>query len=578
MRNSKNINATARWITGITAGVCTLWVLGGCVATKTEVSPYPGSQPAKEQAPRAGLEQERIVWAEPQQEVKPEAPVKDVLMPTLTMINDRIFAYEQKLKEIEALKLEAESRSNTSREQLQLIDHCRRQVTDVLVEYNALHERLLKKTELPAAQLLAGDSLLRISDKDIEFLESDCLQGFGTTQAVASPMVGQSAITSLHADEKILKDAFNQGDYVKVINRYEQLPLEAGQRPAFDITFLYGQALLKTQREIEARKIFNDLLTVIRDQDQAQWEFRLMQLIGDLEFGLEIYDGARIRYKEINSVYDALSVKNSWANQQLTALDINRYQSDEIKAYAALLKSYLGYNPGRDGYSVVEQIEAYIQQFPYSPVSSNADFLLEMAQKQADDWLASILQRIDELAEQKKFQEALLLIERVPKGILPVAKQEALRRKSEQLITSESIVIETDRLVQEQELEEDWNRGMTLLEGKKYDEAIEVFTNLLASSYEAKARMRIDEAAFLAANEDRQRAAELFVRANRTVDLESKKKLLFASRQLLQDILIKYPQAGLSDKVKRNLLRIEEEIGRLDPTLLSVPTTVGGSS
>lgn len=261
--------------------------------------------------------------------------------------------------------------------------------------------------------------------------------------------------------------------------------------------------------------------------------------------------------------------------QQLSALDRNVYQTDEVRSYAQLLKAYLGYNPDRDGYGVVEQAQKYIAKYPYSLVASNADLVLERAQKEADAWLKSVLARIDRLVEEKKFQEALLLIERVPRDILPVEKQEMLRRRSEQLLTAESISIETTRLVQEQELQEEWNQGMLLLEGREYDQAIEVFTSLSASSYADKARERIDEAAKLAAREGRQRAAEIFMRANRTADLESRIKLLFASRTLLQDILIKYPQSGLSDKVNRNLARIEEEINRIDPTLLTTPVTVG---
>lgn len=301
-----------------------------------------------------------------------------------------------------------------------------------------------------------------------------------------------------------------------------------------------------------------------------------MQLIGDLEFGLEIYDGARGRYNEIVDVYEDLGGKNQWAQQQLSALDRNVYQTDEVSAYARLLISYLSYNPDRDGYDVVKRAQEYRAKYPYSPVSSNADTLLGLAKAEADLWLESLLVRIDGLVEEKKFQEALLLIERVPQNILPAEKQEMLRRKNEQLLTAESISIETGRLVQEQELQEQWNNAMLKFEAGDYDKAIEDFTALLASSYQQKAQERIDEAARLAAVRDRQRAAEIFMRATRTADVENKVKLLFASRKLLQEILIKYPQSGLIDKVNRNISRIEEEINAIDPTLLTSPTTVGG--
>ena len=548
---------------------CLLLLLSGCVAQKQVVDPYSAKQQRDD---ISGSQRDEGIISTPKVEEPDVLPVKDLLMPTLTLINDRIYAYEQKLEELRELQENTVSRP-PSQETLNAMSDCRAQLQNVLVEYNALNQRLLQKTDLQAAQLLAADSLLQISEKDINYLESSC------QNLVAAPPVIQQQLPvqmrSLHAEEQVLKAAAAVDEYAKVISHYEQLPLEAGQVPPFDTTFLYGQALLKTSREPEARRVFADLLSVIRSQDQAQWEFRLMQLIGDLEFGLEIFDSAKDRYKELAATYEGLASKNEWALQQLSALDRNVYQTDEVRSYAQLLKAYLGYNPDRDGYGVVEQAQKYIAKYPYSPVASNADLVLERAKKEADAWLQSVLARIDRLVEQKKFQEALLLVERVPRDILPVEKQEMLRRKSEQLLTAESISIETSRLVQEQELQEEWNQGMLLLEAREYDQAIEVFTSLMASSYAGKARERIDEAAQLAAREDRQRAAEIFMRANRTADTESKIKLLFTSRKLLQDILIKYPQSGLSDKVNRNLVRIEEEINRIDPTLLTTPVTIG---
>ena len=50
--------------------------------------------------------------------------------------------------------------------------------------------------------------------------------------------------------------------------------------------------------------------------------------------------------------------------------------------------------------------------------------------------------------------------------------------------------------------------------------------------------------------------------------MDARVKLLFESRELLNNILVKYPQSELGDKVKRNLMRIEEEIMAIDPSLL----------
>jgi tetratricopeptide (TPR) repeat protein len=523
-----------------------------------------------------GLAVDEPVSREPEKDNEPVVNVQDVLLPTLTLVNNRIYEYEEKLKALQKIQQQAVEQT-LNQDILNTISDCRVELQNILVEYNALHKRLMKQTDLQAAELIAGDSLLAISQKDIGYLEGKCGQDSLTTSSFDKP-VNQVRITSLFEQEQMLKDAFDNNDFSQVINIYEELPLESEQAPPFDVTYLYGQALMKTNRSIEARKVFTDLLATIRLGDQALWEFRLMQLIGDLEFGLEIYDGAREKYKEIGTIYNNLGNKNEWAVQQVAALDRSSYDNDEVREYALLLRSFLEYNPDRDGYTVVGLGEKYVETFPYSTVSSNVDELIVKARKQADDWLDSVFARIDAFSENGQYQQALLFIERIPRSILPIDKQEKLKRKSEELITSESIAIETDRLVVEQEFEADWNKAMTLLEAKQYDRAIEVFTTLLASPYEVKARLRIDEAAQLAAREDRQRAAELYVRSKRTTDFESRKKLLFASRKLLQDILIKYPQSDLTDKVKRNIVRLEEEISSIDPALLNSPGLVGEES
>ncbi len=553
-----------------------VWVVlvSGCVVEKKVVNPYEEKQ-RREAAMRAeGLDMET---PQPDNKLNEDTTatvnVQDVLLPTLTLVNDRIYAYEEKLTSLQKLQQQVAAQT-LNQEILNTISDCRVELQGILVEYNALHKRLMKQTELQAAELLAGNNLFRISERDIKYLEGKCGQNLTTVPSIAKP-VNQVQIKSLFGEEQQLKDAFSENNFATVISIYDNLPLESGQTPSFDVTYLYGQALLKTNRAVEAKKVFTDLLTTIRRNDQSQWGFRLIQLIGDLEFGLGIYDGARNKYKEIGAIYGDLANNNDWAVKQLSALERNGAKNDEVSEYAALLKSYLEYNPDRDGYTVVDLGLKYVDRFPYSTVSSNADALLLKAKQLADAWLTSVLKRIDTLSANGQYQEALLFIERVPKSILPVEKQEMLRRKGEELVTSESISIETDRLVVEQELETDWNKAMNLLEAKQYDHAIEVFSSLLASSYESKAQIRIDEAARLAANEDRQRAAELYVRAKRTTDLESKKKLLFASRKLLQDILIKYPQADLTEKVKRNLVRIEEEISSVDPALLTSPAVVG---
>jgi len=58
---------------------------------------------------------------------------------------------------------------------------------------------------------------------------------------------------------------------------------------------------------------------------------------------------------------------------------------------------------------------------------------------------------------------------------------------------------------------------------------------------------------------------KLFVRARKTSDQESRKKLLFASYRVLKAILIKYPDTTVTEKVNKNLQTIETSSPPLIP-------------
>jgi outer membrane protein assembly factor BamD (BamD/ComL family) len=114
------------------------------------------------------------------------------------------------------------------------------------------------------------------------------------------------------------------------------------------------------------------------------------------------------------------------------------------------------------------------------------------------------------------------------------------------------------------ELQKIWDQAMADMQAKEYDKAIAGLTGLLNTSKGAEARAKVAEASRLAAQEDRKKAADLFVRASHATSTQARRDLLLSSRMLLEDILRKYPQSGLEDKVRRNLNRINQELADLD--------------
>ena len=66
----------------------------------------------------------------------------------------------------------------------------------------------------------------------------------------------------------------------------------------------------------------------------------------------------------------------------------------------------------------------------------------------------------------------------------------------------------------------------------------------------------------------RKDAASLFIRAGKTSDYEKKRELLVSSYGMLTEILVRYPQTDLLDKVNQNISILEEQIKKFDPALL----------
>lgn len=558
-----------------------LLFFGGCVAEKQMIPPYQGrverEVAVQEQGVEPSVSRTTTVVDVSKQPLETEGDIfsdADLLLPILTHVNERIYSYEQRRNAWMALNAKIAS-LNLTEQKLEKIARCGQQLEDILEQYNSFHQRLLLEESVTTRQLLQGEAFLALDKLDLQFLESDC--NAITTAGQALPLALSTDVDVVRQQKKEIDEAFAAGNYEQTIAGYEHLQATSGVEPSFDLTYAYGRSLMKSGRENEARSVFKELLARIRQQDQAQWEFTLMQLIGDLDFAFEDYQPAQEQYDEIIKIYEGLSDRNNWAKQQLSALHVADEQSEEVKAYANLLRSYLAYNPDRDGFSVADKAEHFVNSYPYSLVASSADHLVVTSRKDAEQWYQKIVQQVDKLAAEGKYQEAMLVIERIPRTILPVEKQRQLLDKSQELATTEAMTRESTRLAEEQQAQESWNKGMAYLQSREYDQAIESFRKLLGGTSDERARKKIDEAAGLAAQEDRRRAAELFVRSNRTSDMESRKRLLLASRQLLQDILIKYPQSDLIDKVRRNLKRIEEAINNIDPTLLTSPLTINGS-
>ena len=582
----------------IVVTILVLFGLSGCVGKRI-------SQPRP-------VNQSQQVSAAKKAAVEQGIHTREVLMPAIARVSQRIAAYKEKQKSWQDLNSRKGS-LNLSPGQVDQLSVCRNQVTDMLRGYERLHEKLLSERSLNGSRRLITGTLLGIERKDIVYLEGGCPQ---MARLSGSAFSGAKSSTGMSPAEADMTTALAKGEFNRVIQAYEMIQLAPGEQPGLGMSHKYGIALMKNGQEQKARRFLKDLIPGARQQGNSQLVLELIQLQGDLYFASGNYSAARSQYRDFQREFNKLNILNNRTEQQLAALSAANSQPKEIRAYAELLRGDLRYNPQRDGFIIVQQAQAFAQRYPQSMVRTSAVELGRRADEQAQLWFSGLLQHADRLNTDNKPGEAIAFLNQVPADILPLDKQEVLQRKkgmlsgrssfpstvpdtpsgiieekipspdqtasgettisSVRVISPETAVAETGNHVRVTALQETWDQGIVRMQAKEYDSAIAIFTVLINTSYGVKAGIHIEEAARLAADADRKKAAKLFLRADRTRDTDARKQLLLSSRALLEDILVKYPQAGLDDKIRRNLGRIDKELDSIERII--APTAMNGAN
>ncbi len=492
-----------------------------------------------------------------------------VALPDMEYVNDRIFEYGRKLerwKELDSQAVVLDLDEEASEEMVR----CFRELQKVLGGYNKIHGDLLQQDFMSSADLISNREILQLEQRDITFLESSCGRLLKSGEDKGAGWEQRQEKADLPQIETLVERYSKNNEFEEIIQVWQQIPEYQLDRVHLNTRISYGNALMAMHQEEEAAKIYQEIVDLMSASDDQQTDIlSLRRILADLYTASGSYDRAEDQYVEISNDYKNLEKIEGWAILQLSILERSEAGSPELQEYSSLLRNYLGFTPGRDGYKLVWQADKFLVDYPYSPVSSNVDIIKSSTQAEADKWLEVFLGEVDVLAEEERFQDALLKLETLQEDILSGEKLVLIRQKTDDLTLAEAVSRETQKIEKIQALQKQWNDALILIDKGSYDEAIEILTAMLDSEYALKADKKISEASLLAARAERRKAADLFIRFTKTTDLESKKKLLIDSRRRLVDILIKYPNVEITDKVIGNIARVEKEMNAIDPSLIS---------
>ncbi len=98
----------------------------------------------------------------------------DLLSPTLTSVNNRIYSYERRLEEWKKVEKKMAGATTVPPDKAGRMEECRLQLQDILNGYHTLRNRLLQAGPVDAGLLPAGDLLLQLNRQDVDYLEGGC--------------------------------------------------------------------------------------------------------------------------------------------------------------------------------------------------------------------------------------------------------------------------------------------------------------------------------------------------------------------------------------------------------------------
>ena len=442
---------------------------------------------------------------------------------------------------------------------------CMRALERILTGYSLLLERMQQSDTVPFDRIAAVDPK-NMQQLDIEFLESRCGELLAMDLPARDEFTPEAVPeVSFDAAQKLIVSHVEQENYQGALLAYGRLAQDfPGQKPSLSTRLNYGLALRYTGQIEAAARHFKNML---ESGDLAIEPLSLQREIADLLLASGNIAAAESYYDSFILGHESIGAEKTWAEEQLDFLHSADPGSEAMTAYMKLLREFQMYDYRVDAPRLNKAINSFATEYAGSPVAVSALRLKTFAQDQLKSWFERQMVKIDFLVAEKRYTEAIDILKGMTRYYLPAELQAVVQSTYYEVAQAENQEIETQRRIQEMELTEQWDAAANLLDSQRYDLAISAFEALMGTEYEDKAKMKIIEAANLAAGQMRKEAASLFIRAGKTPDLEQKKELLLASHRLLTDILARYPQTDLLDKVHQNLAILEAQIKRFDPVL-----------
>jgi tetratricopeptide (TPR) repeat protein len=501
------------------------------------------------------------------QEDQPLVQVERYLrLPTVSHVDRRMSLYGEKLARWETLAEQTMNLGLVERRPANWSE-CFTAMENLFQNYSRLLEEVLKQDLPTVREEELGVDPWQLYYDDIAYLEGDCEQVFVTTAALVTGWDNRYKPASVQESEAAIGQYVDQGHYEQAIRTFQNLRNDnPNQNFKEETRKMYGLALLKTGQLDKAGR---ELSKVLEGMPSSPEKRRLRRLVADLLLASGHLEEAYANYRQLAEYYDSGRGDDRWVTEQLALLEQRDLKnSPGLPLYLNVLQDFIGFN----GRKIPEDMKAKVARleevYPASPLTGRARQMFGQIEDSLREWLKAEMAQVDLYLAARDFAPAKELLKGLLDANLEPPARELVESNLVNVTRLENEYILGLRSLEDQNQAEKWDRAVALLDSRKYDQAINEFSDLFNTDYDVPAREKIKEAMEAAATQMRRQAANLFVKARKTANYDEKKKYLEESWTLLNKIITHYPEARIIDKTRQNLALIEQQIEQFDSSLL----------
>lgn len=534
-----------------------------------QVAPMPPAKEAQatgdiKASPAASVAADAVsVFTPPQPEVR-IVTVEKILLPDSDSVRQRLAVHEEKF-----------ARWDSFDQQFIALDlddppvgwqECFILLKKACDGYGWLQQEILETEAVAGRELDQRQDIWDIYQSDIRFMENGCESTFDAGVTIAADWLERYRQAVVEQSTLLPQSEADREKYDELLETERNLTKAfAGWAVSPENKELYSLALLRDGQIQAAAKILHDSL------DSEKWDAKSVarrRHLADLLLTAKQYEEAKKQYKELENYFNSLKTDDQWVASQLTYLATIDAEAEDFVLYQAVLRAYLTFDGRRIPDGMHNSLTQLVSRYPESPLAKEAGHLFLQVEEQSRTWIEGQLLLANNLVEGKEYSQAVTIFD----DLLAHELSDELRtviQMSKDAALADTVL---DQEMQQQEAAEkmatQWDEAARLFDSQRYDDAITAYRALLQTSFDAESKNMIKKATSAAAAEMRQKAAALAMKARKSDKLEDQKAYLLESWQLLMQILKKYPEVDIIDKVTQNLKTLEEQINLVDPELI----------